>query len=188
MRLGDRFKELAEATRDSIVGREARSGTAVHGFHAVAPDPGDLATARRAVELGAPDPYGLITSDEVVALTGLPVGGPSLSYTDTDVAVRFEAEGGGRRWSLSVHAGHAVDETTPFDPGAWYTLMVQQLGDAEGVGLGDEALYRAGLLLVRGADRAFCVRVDAPADSPVRAWALRLGARVLARMASGVAG
>lgn len=188
MRFGDRFKELAEATRDSIVGGEARSSTAVHGFHAVAPDPEDLATAQRAVELGAPDPYGLVTRDEVVALTGLPVGGPSLSYTDTDVGVRFEAEGGGRRWSFSVHAGHAVDETTPFDPDGWYASMARQLADAEDVRLGDEALYRAGLLLVRGADRAFCVRVDAPEDSPVRAWALRLGARVLARMASGAAG
>ena len=42
--------------------------------------------------LGAPDPFTLITHDEVVALTGLPVGGASLTYADDDLkSMRIKA-------------------------------------------------------------------------------------------------
>lgn len=138
--------------------------------------------------LGAPDPYSLIIHDEVVALTGLPVGGPSLSYTDDDLGVRFDADGGDVHWSFAVHAAHAVDEATPFDPRRWYQWMTELLPAAEQVPLGDSACYADGLLYVLSGDRAFYVRVEAPEGSPAREWALRLGDRVLARFTSGAAG
>jgi hypothetical protein len=140
--------------------------------------------------LGAPDPYSLITHDEVVALTGIPVGGPSLTYTDDDLGVRFVAEDGHRRsWSFGIHAGHAVDADTPFDPVTWYEWMVALLGAAEAVpGLGDAAVYQDGMLYVRGAGRAFYVLIEAPAGSPAKQWATTLGHRVLERLASGEAG
>ena len=107
------------------------------------PSPHDLEVAKRAIALGAPDPYSLITHDEVVALTGIPVGGPSLTYADDDLGVRFDAEDGNRRlWSFGVHAGHAVDEDTQFDPASWFEWMVELIDDPEPVpDLGDAAVY-----------------------------------------------
>ena len=138
--------------------------------------------------LGAPDPFTLITHDEVVALTGLPVGGASLTYADDDLGVRFDAAGGGdRRWSFGIHVGHAHDQTTRNDPRTWYEWMVALLAGAEHVPLGESARYQDGLLYVLGQGRAFYVLVDAPDGSPTREWALRLGRRVLERFAAGLA-
>jgi hypothetical protein len=186
---GDRFREAAEAARANIIDQSAtRERPAVHGVHGLELQPQDYEVAQRAMALGAPDPYSLIPHDEVVALTGLPVGGPSLTYTDDDLGVRFDATGGGEnRWSFGVHVGHAVDETTSFDPQSWYEWMVDLLDGCEEVPLGDSARYRDGLLYVLGEGRAFYVLVDAPPGSPTREWALRLGRRVLERFAAGLA-
>jgi len=132
----------------------------------------------------------LIGHDEVVALTGLPVGGPSITYTDDDLGLRFEASGGGggeRRWSFGIHVGHAVDEDTPFDAKRWYEWMVALLDGAEEVPLGESARYQDGLLYVLGEGRAFYVLITAPSGSPTREWAIRLARRVLERFASGQA-
>ncbi len=142
------------------------------------------------MSLGAPDPYSLITHDEVVALTGIPVGGPSLTYADDDLGVRFDAQDGHRRvWSFGVHAGHAVEEATQFDPVSWYEWMIDLIDDPEPIhDLGDAAIYGRGLLYVRGEGRAFYVLIDAPEGSPAKLWATVLAARVLERLASGQAG
>lgn len=188
MRFTDRFKDAAEAARQDIVGQGLqRHRRAVHGVHMSGPTQGDLDVMRRAIALGAPDPFTLITHDEVVALTGLPVGGPTLTYTDDDVGIRFDAQGFERSWSFGVHVGHAVDAGTAFDPGRWYEWMVQLLRGAEVVELGDSARYLDGLLYVLGEGRAFYVMVDAPAGSPAKDWALRLAGRVLERFSSGAA-
>ena len=189
MGIGDRFREAAEAARANILNQAGSEGRpAVHGVHGVELQPEDYEAARRAMGLGAPDPLSLIPHDDVVALTGLPVGGPCLTYTDDDLGVRFDAEGGtDQRWSFSIHVGHAVDETTPFDPRRWYEWMVDLLDGAEHVPLGDSARYHDGLLYVLGCGRAFYVMVDTPDGSPVREWALRLGRRVLERFATGLA-
>lgn len=147
----------------------------------------DVEIVQRARSLGAPDPYTLITHDEVVALTGLPVGGPTLTYADDDLGVRYDAQGADKCWSFAIHAGHAVDKATPFDPQRWYRWMVELLPGAEIVPLGDEARYRDGLLYVLGEGQAFYVMVDAPEGSPAKVWAIRLAERVLERFASGVA-
>jgi hypothetical protein len=187
----ERFREAAEAARAKLQEHGVlQDAAAIHGVQPVGPSEHDLDTARRAMALGAPDPYSLITHDEVVALTSIPVGGPSLTYTDDDLGVRFVAEDGHRRsWSFGVHAGHAVDADTPFDPVTWYEWMVALLGAAEVVpGLGDAAVYQDGMLYVRGAGRAFYVLIEAPDDSPAKQWATTLGRRVLDRFASGEAG
>jgi hypothetical protein len=191
----DRLKEAAEATRDTIVKYGvSREGAVVHGVHVVDPDPEDLERAKRARRLGAPDPYSLITTDEVAALTGLPAGGPSLVFSDDDIGIRFEAEGYGAddaggahrlRWVFSVHIAHAVDDVTPFDPERWYRWMTDLLPGAEPVELGDCACYQDGLLYVMVGHHAIYVQVQAPDGSPTREWAVRLGERVLTRLATG---
>jgi hypothetical protein len=187
---GERFREAAEAARANIVNQGGGRGRpAVHGVHGLELQPQDFDVARRSMSLGAPDPFSLISHDEVVALTGLPVGGPALTYADDDLGVRFDAEGGPEhRWSFGVHVGHAVDEATPFDPQRWYEWMIGLLEGAEEVSLGDSARYLDGLLYILGEGRAFYVMVDAPDGSPTREWAVRLGRRVLERFASGLAG
>ncbi|HET9610041.1 MAG TPA: hypothetical protein VFP06_10560 [Acidimicrobiales bacterium] len=187
----DRFKEAAEAARVRLTEQGViEDADAIHGIPAVEPHPHDLAVARRARSLGAPDPYSLITHDEVVALTGIPVGEPSLTYADDDVGVRFDAQDGHRRtWSFGVHAGYAVDEATTFDPASWFAWMVELIDDPEPVpDLGDAAVYGRGLLYVRGEGRAFYVLIDAPDGSPAKLWATALARRVLDRLRSGEAG
>ena len=188
----DRFREAAEAARAKLAETGVlNDADAIHGVHAVDPHSQDISIAKRAMALGAPDPYSLITHDEVVALTGIPVGGPSLTYADDDLGVRFDAEDGHRRaWSFGVHAGHAVSDDIPFDPLSWFEWMVALLDEPEPVDdLGDKAVYEDGLLYVRGEGRAFYVLVDAPQGSPIKLlWATTLARRVLDRFASGEAG
>ena len=184
----DRFKEAAEAARVKLTEHGViDDADAIHGIHAVDPHDHDIDVAKRAMALGAPDPYSLITHDEVVALTGIPVGGPSLTYADDDLGVRFDAQDGHHRaWSFGVHAGHAVDEATQFDPVSWYEWMVDLIDDPEPVpDLGDAAVYGQGMLYVRGQGRAFYVLIDAPDGSPAKLWATALARRVLDRLASG---
>jgi hypothetical protein len=187
--VGERFREAAEAARANIVDRGVAHERSAHGVHGIDLQPEDLEVARKAMALGAPDPFSLITHDEVVALTGLPVGGPALTYADDDLGVRFDCAGGGnRRWSFSIHVGHAADETTPYDPRSWYEWMVALMAGAERVTLGESAVYQDGLLYVLGHGRAFYVLVDAPDGSPTREWALRLARRVHERFGAGLAG
>ena len=90
----DRFREAAEAARAKLAEHGVlNDADAIHGVQAVDPHSQDISIANRAMALGAPDPYSLITHDEVVALTGIPVGGPSLTYADDDLGVRFELTG-----------------------------------------------------------------------------------------------
>jgi hypothetical protein len=186
----DRFREAAEAARAKLAEHGViGDADAIHGVAAVEPRDADLDVAERAMARGAPDPYSLITHDEVVGLTGIPVGGPSLTYTDDDLGVRFDAQDGHRRiWSFGVHAGHAADDDTEFDPVSWYEWLVALIRHGEAVSdLGDAAVYDDGTLYVRGEGRAFYVLVDAPDGSPAKLWATTLARRVLDRLASGQA-
>ena len=50
-----------------------------------------------------------------------------------------------------MHASHAVNDDTLFDPVSWFEWMVALLDEPEPVdGLGDAAVYEDGLLYVRG--------------------------------------
>jgi hypothetical protein len=187
----DRFREAAEAARAKLAEHGViGDADAIHGINAVGPRQADIEVADRAMSRGAPEPYSLITHDEVVALTGIPVGGPSLTYADDDLGVRFDAEDGHRRaWSFGVHAGHAVNDDTLFDPVSWFEWMVALLDEPEAVpDLGDAAVYEDGLLYVRGQGQAFYVLVDAPKGSPAKPWATVIARRVLDRFAGGEAG
>jgi hypothetical protein len=190
VRFTDRFKEAAEAARSALYDTGViGEASAIRGRQIIAPDPHEVDLAWRVDHLGAPDPYSLITHDEVVALTGIPVGGPVLTWADDDLGVRFDAEDGrGQVWSFGVHAGHAVDGGAPFDPVSWYQWMVALLDRATSVeGLGDAAVYQSGLLYVRGQGRAFYVLVEAPDRSPAEQWAVAIARRVLERFATGLA-
>ena len=187
----DRFKQAAEAARSAlhdpaIIGEAG----AIRGRQVVTHDPRDIDVDLRVDRLGAPDPYSLITHDEVVALTGIPVGGPVLAWADDDLGVRFDAENGrGQVWSFGVHAGHAVEGGAPFDPVSWYQWMVALLDHATPIpGLGDAAVHQSGLLYVRGEGRAFYVLIEAPDRSPVEQWAVAIARRVLERFSLGLAG
>ena len=138
MGFSDRFKEAAEAARTTLQDQGLCGAGTIRGIRSLDRPDDDLAAAARAKSLGAPDPYTLITHDEVVALTGLPVGGPYLSWTDDDIGVRYVAEDGrGRMWSFGVHAGHSADGRRPFDAASWYRWMIAMLDGAETVrGLG----------------------------------------------------
>jgi hypothetical protein len=186
----DRFKEAAEAARTSLQDRGLGTAGTIRGVQSLDRPDDDLAAAARARSLGAPDPYRLVTHDEVVALTGLPVGGPYLSWTDDDIGIRYVAEDGrGRIWSFGVHAGHSPDGSAPFDPHSWYRWMVALLDGAETVpNLGVEAVYRDGLLYVLGRDYAYYVHIEAPEGSPVRRWAAAVARRVDDRFATGRVG
>jgi hypothetical protein len=187
----ERFREAAEAARATLAEHGVlNDADAIHGVQAVVPRDQDFRHAEWAMARGAPDPFSLITHDEVVALTGVPVGGPALTYADDDLGVRFDAQDGNHRiWSFGVHAGHAADDETLFDPVSWYEWMVALLDDPEHVpDLGDDAVYADGLLYVRGRGRAFYVLVDTPTGSPAEQWATALARRVLERLASGEAG
>lgn len=186
----DRFKEAAEAARTSLHDRGLGTAGTIRGVRSLEPAIDDMAAAERAHSLGAPDPYLLITHDEVVALTGLPVGGPFLTWADDDIGVRYVAEDGrGRSWWFGVHAGHSPEHGTPFDAGSWYRWMVAMLDGAEPVpGVGRAAVYSDGLLYVLGDGFAYYVHVEAPDGSPVRRWAGALGRRVHERFAAGLVG
>jgi hypothetical protein len=187
----DRFKQAAEAARSTLADAGFIGDVGViRGRQLLVPDPHDVDVAGRVDYLGAPDPWSLITHDEVVALTGIPVGGPVLTWADDDLGVRFDAEDGrGRVWSFGVHAGHAVEGGAPFDPVSWYEWMVALLDRATAVpGLGDAAVYQSGLLYVRGEGHAFYILVEAPEGSPTQHWATAIARRVLERFACGLAG
>jgi hypothetical protein len=191
VRFTDRFKQAAEAARTALhspgVGLIGEVG-AIRGRQILAADSRDVDVGRRIEQLAAPDPYSLITHDEVVALTGIPAGGPTLTWADDDIGVRFDAEDGrGQVWSFGVHAGHAVDAGAPFDPVSWYEWMVALLDRGTPVPeLGDAAVYQSGLLYVLGQGRAFYVLVEAPEGSPVEQWAIAIARRVLERLAAGL--
>lgn len=190
MGYADRFKEAAEAARSIVHDHGVVGGLgAIRGTQALPVHDHDLDVARRAIRLGAPDPYTLITHDEVAAVTGIPVGGPSLTYADDDLGVRFDAEDGHHQiWSFGVHVGHAVEEGTPFDPERWFRWMVALLDQGVPVAnLGNAAVYQSGLLYVLGAGRAFYVLIEAPPGSPVQAWSVAVARLVLARLARGAA-
>jgi hypothetical protein len=188
--IAERFRQAAEAARSTLQDREpVGDPSAIRGTQREETADVDLAWRTRA--LGAPDPYSLISHDEIAAITGIPVGPPSIAFTDDDLGVRFEARNGlDQLWSFGVHAGHAVDESTPFDPVTWYEWMVALLDRATPVaGVGDAAVFQAPrLLYVRGAGRAFYVLIDAPDASPVRLWATLIARRVIQRFVSGEAG
>ncbi|HEX8804183.1 MAG TPA: hypothetical protein VF743_08315 [Acidimicrobiales bacterium] len=187
----DRFKQAAEAARSTLQDAAFVGDVgAIRGTEPAEPRDRDVDVAHRIHVLGAPDPYSLITHDEVVALTGLPVGGPTLTWADDDLGVRFDAaDGRDQVWSFGVHAGHAAEEGGSFDPASWYQWMVALLDAGHPVpGLGEAAVYQAGLLYVLGAGRAFYVLVEAPEGSPAEQWAVAIGRRVLERFATGTAG
>ena len=128
------------------------------------PHPHDLEVAKRAMALGAPDPYSLITHDEVVALTGIPVGGPSLTYADDDL---------GRAVRRPGRASPGVVVRRPRRPRGdrGHPVRPRELVRVDGRShrrpragpdLGDAAVYGRGLLYVRGEGRAFYVLIDAP--------------------------
>ncbi len=127
--------------------------------------------ARRALELatrsGAPDPFGLITRDEAAGVLDVPVGSPSLTYTDDAIGVRFSASGrAGGTWSLTAAACHGTDGEPADGPGYWRDMVLGMFPDAEPVaGVGDEARWSDPYLFALQGATVFYVEVSTP-DGP----------------------
>lgn len=120
-----------------------------------------LAHATRA---GAPDPFGLLTQEEAAGVLGVPVGAPSLSYTDDAVGVRFSASSrGGKTWSLTVSVVHGSEGDPVDGPGYWRDMVVDMFPDAEPVAdVGDQARWNEPYLFVLQGATVFYVDVTTP--------------------------
>ncbi len=130
----------------------------------------------RATRAGAPDPFGLITPDEAASVLGVPVGSPSLTYTDDAVGVRFSASArGGRTWSLTVSVFHGSEDEPVDGPEYWHAMILDAYADAEPVpAVGDDARWSEPYLFVLRGETVFYLDVttpDGPDDARSRATA-----------------
>lgn len=179
----DKALKAAVAARDQL--EEARHRPEVP----TAPDEHEQRVLARAVALGAPDPYALLSLEEASDVVGVPLGGPRLTYADDTIGVQYAATGPRhRRWSVEVQAFYAVDEDTPFDAAVhWHTFVAEHVGGNDGVpvdGLGDAALAREGEVYVLAGPLLFftTVRVpDAPAPD-ITQQAIDVARRVITRL------
>lgn len=125
---------------------------------------------------GAPDPFGLLTQDEVSAVLDVPVGPPSLTYTDDAVGARFSASArGGRSWSLAVSVFHGTEDEPVDGPEYWRHMILDTYPDAETVpDVGSEARWTDPYLFVLHGGTIFYLDVatpDGPDDARARATA-----------------
>jgi hypothetical protein len=163
----DKALKVAVVARDQL--EEARHRPEVP----TAPDEHEQQVLARAVALGAPDPYALLSLEEASDVVGVPLGGPRLVYGDDTIGVQHAATGPRRRrWSVEVQAFYAIDEDTPFDAAVhWHTFVAEHVGGNDGVpvaDLGDAALAREGEVYVLAGPLLFFTTVRVPdASAPV---------------------
>lgn len=142
----------------------------------------------RATRSGAPDPFGLITRDEAASALDVPVGSPSLTYSDDAIGVRFSASARwGGEWSLAALACHGTDGEPVDGPGYWHDMVLGMFPDAEPVpGVGDEARWSDPYLFVLQGPTVFYVEASTP-DGPddARGRATAAAAIVAERLRAG---
>lgn len=147
--------------------RDARAAAAVKPVEGGPRSEHEEELVERAREHGAPDPSLLLLQPEAMEALGQPVGGPSLTYGDDTLGVKFEASApGNRHWRAEVSAFHGTDDDRPFDAAAHWHLYLRDLiaDDATPVpGLGDAALQRDGDLFVLADPVLLMVSVQTPA-------------------------
>ncbi len=122
----------------------------------------------RARALGAPVPTTMLSQPEAASVLGVPLGSPSLTYSDDAIGVRYAAaDRKRRRWSVEVSFQYGDEDG--FEPALWWRDTVMDLhGDGEAVaGLGDAALWSAPYLFVLADPLVFHVQARTPGgDEP----------------------
>jgi hypothetical protein len=172
----NQLDEVREVRAAASVQPVASQGLSDHEQHLV----------MRARELGAPDPFVLLSGAEASEAVGQPLGGPHLTYGDDFLGVRFEAAAkGGRHWRVSVSAFHAVDEAG-FEAAAHWFHFLRELVIEDGVlvpGLGDETVRRDREVFVLADPLLLMVEVGTPDGAEVDgARAVELARRVVGRL------
>lgn len=132
----------------------------------------------QATRSGAPDPFGLLTQDDAATLLEVPVGSPSLTYTDDAVGVRFSASArGGRTWSLTVSVFHGSEDEPVDGPEYWRAVILDTYADADAESVpdvADDARWSEPYLFVLRGETVFYLDVttpDGPDDARSRAIA-----------------
>jgi hypothetical protein len=136
----------------------------------------------RARALGAPEPTAMLTQPEAASVVGVPLGGPSLTYSDDAIGVRYVAENRRRqRWSVEV--GFQYGDEDGFDAALWWRdMVVEHHGHGDPVpGLGDAAVAADGYLFVLADPLMFHVQVSTP-DGAQPAAAVEAARMVLSRL------
>ncbi len=136
----------------------------------------------RARALGAPDPAAMLSQPEAAAALGVPLGPPSLTYTDDAIGVRYAAEDRKRRrWSVEVNFQYGDDDG--FEAALWWRDMVMEhYGHGEEVaGLGDAAVAADAYLFVLSDPIVFHVQVATP-DGEQSEAAVAVARSVLSRL------
>jgi hypothetical protein len=183
----DKAVRAATAAKDQIDEMRDLRATAQHRpAIATAPDPHEEQVLARALELGAPEPYALLSLEEASEIAGVPLGGPRLVYGDDTIGVGYSASGPRQRhWSVEVQAFHAIDDDTVFDAAVhWHTYLAEIVSD-DGVAvhdLGDAAIARDGEAFVLAGPLLFFATVRLPDGAPATDHALRAARRVLTRL------
>jgi hypothetical protein len=177
---------MDKALKVAVVARDHFEETRHRPDLPAAPDPHEHDLLARAVALGAPDPYALLSLEEATEIAGVPLGGPRLTYSDDTIGVRYAATGPrNRRWSVEAQAFYAADEDTPFDPAVhWHTFVAEHVAGDDGVpvpGLGDAALARDGEVYVLAGPLLFHTEARMP-DDPATQAAIAAARCVLQRL------
>jgi hypothetical protein len=140
----------------------------------------------RARELGAIDPYMLLTSAEASDIIGVELGAGRFTYSDDSIGVVYAANGArNQRWSVEVSAFHATDDDHAFDAhGYWYGFLADVISD-DGLpvpGLGEAAIARDGeVYVLAGARGLFRTEVSVPGGTGATEAAVEAARRVMSR-------
>jgi hypothetical protein len=183
----DKAMRAATVAKDQIDDLRDMRATAQHRPAAMsAPDPHEEQVLARALALGAPEPYALLSLEEASEIAGVPLGGPRLVYGDDTIGVGYAASGPRQRyWSVEVQAFHAIDDDTAFDAAVhWHTYLAEIIrDDGHAIGdLGDAAIARDGEVFVLAGPLLFFTTVRLPDGAPATDHALRAARRVLTRL------
>jgi hypothetical protein len=183
----DKAMKAATAAKDQVDElRDMRATSQHRPTVAGAPDEHEERVLGRALALGAPEPYALLSLEEASQIAGVPLGGPRLVYGDDTIGVGYTATGPRQRyWSVEVQAFYAVDDDTDFDAAVhWHTYLADIVRD-DGLpigDLGDAAIARDGEVFVLAGPLLFFTTVRLPDGAPATDHALRAARRVLTRL------
>ena len=183
----DKAMRAATAAKDQIDDlRDHRAATQHRPGAVTAPDEHEERVLTRALQLGAPEPYALLSLEEACEIAGVPLGGPRLVYGDDTIGVGYSATGPRQRhWSVEAQAFHAIDDDAPFDAAVhWHTYLAEVLADdGHPLGdLGDAAIARENEVFVLAGPLLFFTTVRLPDGAPATDHALRAARRVLTRL------
>lgn len=183
----DKALRAATAAKDQIDEvRELRASTQHRPVEATALDEHEEHVLARARELGAPDPFWLLSVEEASEVVGVPLGGPRITYGDDTIGVAFAADGPKqRRWSVEVQAFHAGHEDDDFDAVLhWHHYVAEHVID-DGwpvAGLGDAAIARDGEVFVLADPLLFWVTVRTPDGTRTTDQAIAAARQTLTRL------